>query len=82
MTARSGLLGSKNSNNSIIIHQITVSPGGWLDDHRRYVLETVDPAGKSASGLVGGVYDGLVYLKDPPLPLANVRVVSMRMPQR
>jgi len=45
------------------------------DDHRRYVLETVEPAGKTASGLVGGVYDGLVYLKDPPLPLANLRVI-------
>jgi hypothetical protein len=46
-----------------------------LDDNRRYVLETVELAGKSASGLVAGVYDGLVYLKDPPLALANVRVI-------
>lgn len=46
-----------------------------LDDHRRYVLETVEPAGKSATGLVGGVYDGLVYLKDSSLALANVRVI-------
>jgi hypothetical protein len=46
-----------------------------LDANRRYVLETVNAAGDGTSGLVGGVYDGLVYLKDPPLPLANLRVI-------
>lgn len=45
-----------------------------LDGKRRYRLESVG-AGEEAENLVAGVYDGLVYLKDPALPLANVRVV-------
>nr|WP_294693827.1 hypothetical protein [uncultured Friedmanniella sp.] len=44
------------------------------DARNRYVLETIKP-GEDVAELIGGVYDGLVYLKDPPLPLANVRVV-------
>ncbi len=28
-----------------------------------------------ARDLVAGVYDGLIYLKNPALPLANLRVV-------
>lgn len=44
------------------------------DARDRYVLETIKP-GEDVPELIGGVYDGLVYLKDPPLPLANVRVV-------
>lgn len=45
-----------------------------LDGRRRYRLESVG-VGEEAANLVAGVYDGLVYLKDPALPLANVRVV-------
>src|SRR3954447_774902 len=45
-----------------------------LDGKRRYRLETVG-GGDEAEDLVAGVYDGLVYLKNPALPLANVRVV-------
>jgi len=45
-----------------------------LDGGRRYRLESVG-VGDEAEDLVAGVYDGLVYLKDPALPLANVRVV-------
>lgn len=45
-----------------------------LDGSRRYRLETVG-LDDEADNLVAGVYDGLVYLKDPALPLANVRVV-------
>ena len=45
-----------------------------LDGKRRYRLEAVG-AGEEAENLVAGVYDGLVYLRDPALPLANVRVV-------
>lgn len=45
-----------------------------LDGRRRYRLETVG-VGDEADDLVAGVYDGLVYLKDPALPLANVRIV-------
>jgi hypothetical protein len=41
---------------------------------RFYVLENYDP-GDAKTPLVPGVYDGLVYLTKPPLPLANVRVV-------
>ena len=44
------------------------------DVRSSYVVETIKP-GQGLPELIGGVYDGLVYLKDPPLPLANVRVV-------
>ena len=42
---------------------------------RSYLLEVVDPGDKDAEELVPGTYVGLVYLTDPPLPLANLRVV-------
>ena len=41
-----------------------------------YKLETVHyPDKRHHPGLVPGVYDGVVYLTDPPLPLANLRIL-------
>lgn len=40
---------------------------------RSYLLETITPA--DADPLVPGTYDGLIYLTEPTLPLANLRVV-------
>ncbi|MFT4167260.1 MAG: hypothetical protein QM650_18650 [Microlunatus sp.] len=48
---------------------------------RSYLLEVInpgghlDPGGAGVPELVPGTYVGLVYLTDPPLPLANLRVV-------
>ena len=39
-----------------------------------YVLETVNPADPDTP-LVAGVYNGLIYLADPPVQLASVRAV-------
>jgi len=43
------------------------------ENKRAYVLENYNPGGDVR--LVPGVYDGLVSLTKPPLPLANLRVV-------
>lgn len=40
---------------------------------RSYLLETIEPA--DGPPLVAGTYDGLIYLTNPTLPLANLRVV-------
>lgn len=41
-----------------------------------YLLETLNyEISKDDPGLVPGVYDGLLYLIDPPLPLANIRIL-------
>lgn len=40
---------------------------------RSYLLEALKPA--DAKPLIPGTYVGLIYLLDPPLPLANLRVV-------
>ncbi|MDN5804254.1 MAG: hypothetical protein L0H26_06675 [Microlunatus sp.] len=46
---------------------------------RSYLLETVTQG--SPPLLVPGVYDGLVYLPNPPLPLANLRVIVDAPPE-
>jgi len=47
-----------------------------------YLLQTVhDKGSKHHSGLVPGVYDGVVYLSDPPLALANLRILVEGPPQ-
>lgn len=40
---------------------------------RSYLLQTIDTG--VAGGLVAGTYDGLIYLTNPTLPLANLRIV-------
>ena len=42
---------------------------------RSYLLEVLNPGDPDVKKLVPGTYVGLVYLTDPPLPLANLRVV-------
>ena len=42
---------------------------------RSYLLETVNAGETETYRLIPGVYDGLVYLVKPALPLANVRVI-------
>jgi hypothetical protein len=48
--------------------------GAELAGPRSYRLENVNPDG-SEFPLVPGVYDGLIYLTKPPLPIANLTVV-------
>ena len=49
--------------------------------NRRIVGGGVDPDAAVYEGLVPGVYDGIVYLIDPPLALANLRILVEGEPQ-
>lgn len=44
------------------------------EGQRSYRLETTNPQ-EDPGDLVPGVYDGLVYLIDPAMPLANLRII-------